>query len=303
MGRRKLSMDLIAKEKDRLTTFRKRQKGLKKKAFEFSTLCDVDACVIILGPKQPGNVGPVTPETWPEDPAEVRRIIERFKNLPKEERERHSLGLGDFLVGRKKKTLDELAQLRQKNNNETQYPKFLDQLNNFYEEQLSQLCSDVDSKLAEVNTRIDWTKKQKLQEEMAGMIEYYTNPSKNCNPFPDLVYLPYEYHSWSGMMDDGVLNQQVLSHHPLPVGVFHANTMMTQMIAMNGSDDHSGPTELCQYPLVCPLTVGPCNQRVAGPSNTQPMMPSYFPYAVPGFVPMQMHHPSHCLLDGRVALL
>ncbi|WKA08538.1 hypothetical protein VitviT2T_026252 [Vitis vinifera] len=47
MGSGKLKMELIANEKLRCRTFRNRQKGLKKKLQELSTLCDVEACMIM----------------------------------------------------------------------------------------------------------------------------------------------------------------------------------------------------------------------------------------------------------------
>lgn len=41
MGRARLTMDLIPNKKSRNTTFQKRKNGLKKKMYEFSTLCGV----------------------------------------------------------------------------------------------------------------------------------------------------------------------------------------------------------------------------------------------------------------------
>lgn len=49
MGRGKLNMELITNEKCRMVTYHKRKKGLIKKMQKFRILCDVDACVIILG--------------------------------------------------------------------------------------------------------------------------------------------------------------------------------------------------------------------------------------------------------------
>ena len=47
MVRSRLPLDLIPKEKSRKITFQKRTMGLKKKTYEISTLCGVDACVIL----------------------------------------------------------------------------------------------------------------------------------------------------------------------------------------------------------------------------------------------------------------
>ncbi|OVA10793.1 Transcription factor [Macleaya cordata] len=79
MGRAKLNMELIAKEKSRYTTFLKRKKGLKKKIYEFSTLCGVDACMILYAPKQGDRS--IEPETWPNNLDETHRIIKRLQFL------------------------------------------------------------------------------------------------------------------------------------------------------------------------------------------------------------------------------
>nr|GEY18653.1 transcription factor, MADS-box [Tanacetum cinerariifolium] len=50
MGRAKLRMELIKKEKTRITTYHKRKLGILKKASEFSILCDVDTIMIITPP-------------------------------------------------------------------------------------------------------------------------------------------------------------------------------------------------------------------------------------------------------------
>ena len=47
MGRGKLKMEMIGDEKTRYRTFGNRSKGLKKKLHELSTLCDVEACLIL----------------------------------------------------------------------------------------------------------------------------------------------------------------------------------------------------------------------------------------------------------------
>ncbi|GJT51233.1 retrotransposon-related protein, partial [Tanacetum coccineum] len=50
MGQVKLRMELIKKEKTRITTYHKRKLGILKKASEFSILCDVDTIMIITPP-------------------------------------------------------------------------------------------------------------------------------------------------------------------------------------------------------------------------------------------------------------
>lgn len=107
MGRAKLPIRLINPERSRHTTFTKRKKGLKKKIFEFATLCDVDACMIICGP--------TTTETWPEDPTKVRQVIERFREASAEERNKRQVDISGFLSSKNKKLQGELERKRAEN--------------------------------------------------------------------------------------------------------------------------------------------------------------------------------------------
>ncbi|XP_062014636.1 agamous-like MADS-box protein AGL27 [Rosa rugosa] len=77
MGRSntKLPLELIKNEKSRNVTFRKRKKGLMKKTYELNKLCDVQCSVIIYENK---NGQLVRPDTYPENPEEVKQIIDRF---------------------------------------------------------------------------------------------------------------------------------------------------------------------------------------------------------------------------------
>ena len=54
MVRGKLPMELLADKKSRFRVFRNREKGLKKKLYELSTLCDIKACMIVNGPDGDG---------------------------------------------------------------------------------------------------------------------------------------------------------------------------------------------------------------------------------------------------------
>ncbi|RVW97098.1 hypothetical protein CK203_030058 [Vitis vinifera] len=75
MGRSRLPLELIPKEKSRKITFQKRTMGLKKKTYEISTLCGVDACVIIYS--WTSDDRPMEPIFWPSNPEKVKSIINR----------------------------------------------------------------------------------------------------------------------------------------------------------------------------------------------------------------------------------
>ncbi|KAL6974337.1 hypothetical protein U1Q18_028520 [Sarracenia purpurea var. burkii] len=114
MGRTKLSMKLIGNEKARYVTFQKRKRGLKKKTFELKTLCGVDVCLIVYGPKTDDQYL-AEPELWPPNRVEVEGLIESYKKQSVEDRKRRSVDLSNFFEDRSRKVEDELVKLRKKN--------------------------------------------------------------------------------------------------------------------------------------------------------------------------------------------
>ncbi|KAL1556363.1 MADS-box transcription factor PHERES 1-like [Salvia divinorum] len=148
MGRAKLKMELIEKEKSRNTTFKKRREGLIRKLNEFTTLCDVNACMIIYGPNQTG------PEFWPpQNPDQVRRIIDLYKTKNTTAGIK-DFGVVDFFLGRNKQIEEELTKLRRKNL-EAKYPTRPDLLNVINEPQLRQLHAILTDKATCVRSRIE----------------------------------------------------------------------------------------------------------------------------------------------------
>ncbi|KAK5843266.1 hypothetical protein PVK06_005718 [Gossypium arboreum] len=75
MGRGKLIIKFIMKDKVRILTYEKRKKGLIKKAQEFSILCGVETCVILYAPKSEET--PAELEIWPPDHAKVMHACHR----------------------------------------------------------------------------------------------------------------------------------------------------------------------------------------------------------------------------------
>ncbi|XAR69521.1 hypothetical protein NMG60_11001139 [Bertholletia excelsa] len=148
MGRAKQRMELIRDEKSRLSTYKKRKNGLKKKAHELKTLCDVDVCLLIYGPK--GEEA----ELWPENDAVHRRLIESYRNQPAEERRRRGRDLSNFFEDRNQKIEDELAKLRKKND-EAVYPTWDDRYNTLPKEQLEEFQIMLEHKILEVKSRIE----------------------------------------------------------------------------------------------------------------------------------------------------
>lgn len=134
MGRGKLPLRLIPKERARRITFAKRKKGLLKKAYELSTLCDVKVCVLIDDSRnqlsdhhdhrhnhdhhdhkyqhQPGQI-----QTWPEQPHEVESIIAMYLAYKaKNPVSKKDLDLTDFFKDKIKRLQHETKKLAEENN-------------------------------------------------------------------------------------------------------------------------------------------------------------------------------------------
>ncbi|KAK3227076.1 hypothetical protein Dsin_006938 [Dipteronia sinensis] len=90
MVRRKIKHELISNEPKRKVTFKKRKGGLLKKMNEIMTLCGVMGCAIIYSSFNN------QPKIWPFPP-ELTRVLHRFMELPKEERERYTVDHKTFL--------------------------------------------------------------------------------------------------------------------------------------------------------------------------------------------------------------
>ncbi|KAL6515225.1 hypothetical protein OROHE_018857 [Orobanche hederae] len=152
MGRAKLNMELITKEKSRNVTFKKRKEGLIRKMHEFTTLCDVSACMIIYGPKQ--EKGSVEPEIWPQNMEEVNRIIGIYKAKSKDSGNK-TYGLSDFFHDRRRKIEDELAKQRKKTL-EAKYPMWQKSMDLWTEARLRVFAAALSDKVDHVKSRIEF---------------------------------------------------------------------------------------------------------------------------------------------------
>ncbi|GAB2291781.1 hypothetical protein Dimus_026034 [Dionaea muscipula] len=161
MGRAKLPMRFIEKEKTRNITFLKRKKGLKKKAYELSTLCDVPICIIIYpnnnnnnNDDHNNNVAKSEAEIWPSSPQKVLDVLNRYILLPQEDQQRRALNLSDILRGKKKKAEQDLLKLQQKSM-ATKYPTWHSVLAGLDKDQLIQMASDLDDKCRMISGMIN----------------------------------------------------------------------------------------------------------------------------------------------------
>lgn len=102
MVRSKIRYELIVDDRTRRETFKKRKSGLLKKLSEFKTLCNVEACgILISGDGMQSDV-------WPS-PHEASEVIQKFINLPTSSRTNNMTDQAGFLkqhLARLSKNLD-----------------------------------------------------------------------------------------------------------------------------------------------------------------------------------------------------
>ncbi|XP_021833902.1 agamous-like MADS-box protein AGL80 [Prunus avium] len=108
MTRKKVSLTYITNDSARKATFKKRKTGLMKKANELSTLCDIQACVIIYIQYESH------PEVWPS-PLGVQRIVSQFRSLPEMDQSKKMVNQETFLRQRIVKANEQLKKLRKEN--------------------------------------------------------------------------------------------------------------------------------------------------------------------------------------------
>ncbi|XWS45521.1 hypothetical protein CRYUN_Cryun15aG0143600 [Craigia yunnanensis] len=144
-------MKLIEKEKARPTTLKKRMKGLEKKAYEFSILCDVKVCMIIFEPKLKDS--PAKVEVWPSDLVQVKSIIDKYKSKATSDAQKKVFSIFDFFNLRNRQVHDEVAQVREANF-KAKFPTWDDRIDNFSPEQIASLLTKLDLNLEVVKRKI-----------------------------------------------------------------------------------------------------------------------------------------------------
>ncbi|XP_056847455.1 agamous-like MADS-box protein AGL80 [Raphanus sativus] len=110
MTRRKVKLAFINNNSSRKTTYKKRKRGLLKKAHEIFTLCGINAGAIIYSPYDP------TPEVWPSVEG-MNQVITTFRNLPEIDRHNNMVNQQEF-VQQKITKADKLLLKKKKDNRE-----------------------------------------------------------------------------------------------------------------------------------------------------------------------------------------
>ncbi|KAL6522630.1 hypothetical protein OROMI_031588 [Orobanche minor] len=280
MGRAKLSMELIQKEKTRITTFKKRKQGLIRKMHEFTTLCDVPACMIIYGPKQETGGPSSEPEIWPQDREQVRRIIEGYKTRNKDSGNK-SYGLHDFFSDRSRKIEEELTKLRQKNI-KLKYLRGLESMERESEASLRDLVAILRNKAEYVQSRIDLLKRNKqglMMDINMQMSCYYNNNNTNNNAHH--ARLAHDHNQSHVKMEVSNDNNNNNIYYPAIDHRQNSSMMMLLMNDINYSDHTYDQQQVFHEPMATGWA-GPLDPSMICQSSG--LMARYYGQAVP--VPM-----------------
>ncbi|KAK4803476.1 hypothetical protein SAY86_003293 [Trapa natans] len=109
MPRWDVQLEYIRSPRRRKATYMKRKKGLLKKVYELSTLCDVHACAVVYHSDYDAK-----PEVWPSL-EKANPVIERYRSLPEIYRQRTTMDQGAYLTDRILKGEERLKKIKVEN--------------------------------------------------------------------------------------------------------------------------------------------------------------------------------------------
>ncbi|XP_057951182.1 uncharacterized protein LOC131145991 [Malania oleifera] len=120
MTRKKVKLGWIVNDSARKASLKKRRASLLKKVRELSTLCGVNACIIIYSPDE------VEPAVWPSPP-EVQNMLLHFQSLPELERSKKMMDQESYIKDRVARVQAQLRK-QQRKNKELETSQIMDQI-------------------------------------------------------------------------------------------------------------------------------------------------------------------------------
>ncbi|XP_061359081.1 agamous-like MADS-box protein AGL82 [Gastrolobium bilobum] len=157
MGRSRTTFKRIPNDGARKATSIQRRKGLMKKVSKFSTMCGVEACLIVYDEN-----GDAQPMTWPRDPIKAHSIIDKYERQ-KNEKPLKTFDLEDFFKNKKNMVEAEISRVN-KDIFKTKYPTCHPSFNNLGEEQLEAFIATLDDKIGACDQRINMLKNEHKSE-------------------------------------------------------------------------------------------------------------------------------------------
>ncbi|KAK4795448.1 hypothetical protein SAY86_013442 [Trapa natans] len=105
MPRGDVQLQYIRNPSKRKSSYNKRKKGLLKKAYELSNLCDIQACAVVYHSDFDDK-----PEVWPSL-EEAHRVIKRYRSIPEFDRHRTMMDQWAYLNDRIQKGKERLRKI------------------------------------------------------------------------------------------------------------------------------------------------------------------------------------------------
>jgi hypothetical protein len=151
MGRAKIPMKYIQKEKSRKLAFNQRTNGLRNKIFKFSK-SGAKVCLILYNDDD-NNVGPMT---WPEDPTSVNSMLQEYEHQ-KIETPPKIFDVKDYFENKKCKAEVAIIKVR-KEILKKKYPTWHPNFNNMEENNLISFITIIEKKIEVCNEKIHMLK-------------------------------------------------------------------------------------------------------------------------------------------------
>lgn len=254
-------MELISDERTRMVTYNKRKKGLEKKVFELSTLCDVEMCMIVYGPKHKDH--PRDLATWPESQEKVRLMINRFK--VKGVHRKGSHGISGYFIDRKKNIDKEISRNRMKSC-EAIYRPWDERLDDFSDEQISIALVLLEAKLEAAQRRLDTVREDAALGIMGTQainmqpiscvkpLDYPSLPPLDFNPMIDPIKMKADHDQDYYADFGGMYSSDMVQYTPLNGPIYYDPTVNNPMVVPPMYDYNPSTMQLMlpnlQYPMM-----------------------------------------------------
>ncbi|XP_026414119.1 uncharacterized protein LOC113309820 [Papaver somniferum] len=248
---------------DTLKSYATRIKGLQKKIREFSTLVDVDACMIVYGgpSRGGGNHRPVRPDTYPENLGDVIRIVQRYLSLPKQKRtERHKqLSEDDGKSTIEDDNLNESVSMEDDTVDGLEWDDRFDKLS---ADQIQQLIDSVEPKIGTIDEKI---------QSIEGAERHRSDITAKVPELGATATIPTGGNTFMQMQPIYVLQ-------PFNQNLVNNGSAMLPMGMINGSVAANGAYPMVmQYPMMVVRPSGDSNQEDYG--NHQGQVAYFMPQA------------------------
>ncbi|KAM5548607.1 hypothetical protein ABKV19_000162 [Rosa sericea] len=169
MARRKLRLQYIANASSRRNTFKKRKKGLLKKVYEITTLCDIKAATVIYSPFE------AELKVFPSH-LEVHQMLTRFRDMPEMEKTRNMVNQETFLRQQIDKIQEQIRKLK-RDNQEKQITQVMfdclkgKTLSDLELKDLSDLTFIIEQNLKELDIKQQDAKEHKHEENQLNQVQ------------------------------------------------------------------------------------------------------------------------------------